>query len=43
MTSLTNEEAFAELYYTKKAIKDVLGITVRCWRPPFDKSSRALH
>ncbi|GAA5873034.1 hypothetical protein JCM16303_006921 [Sporobolomyces ruberrimus] len=35
MTSLTNEQAFAELYYSKKAIKDVLGITVRCWRPPY--------
>ncbi|BGP18595.1 hypothetical protein JCM10213_004228 [Rhodosporidiobolus nylandii] len=35
MTSLTNEEAFAELYYSKKAIKDVLGITVQCWRPPY--------
>ncbi|GAA5939614.1 hypothetical protein JCM1841_000025 [Sporobolomyces salmonicolor] len=35
MTSLTNEQAFAELYFSKKAIKDVLGITVRCWRPPY--------
>ncbi|GAA5981256.1 hypothetical protein JCM5350_006078 [Sporobolomyces pararoseus] len=35
MTSMTNEQAFAELYYSKKAIKDVLGITVRCWRPPY--------
>ncbi|GAA5823195.1 hypothetical protein JCM11251_007520 [Rhodosporidiobolus azoricus] len=35
MTSLTNEQAFAELYYSKKAIKDVLGITVQCWRPPY--------
>lgn len=32
MTSMTNEEAFAELYYAKKAIYDVLGITVQCWR-----------
>lgn len=30
MTSLTNEQAFAELYFSKKAIKQVLGITVRC-------------
>lgn len=35
MTSLTNEQAFAELYYSKKAIKDVLGVTVQCWRPPY--------
>ncbi|GAA5835058.1 hypothetical protein JCM11251_000150 [Rhodosporidiobolus azoricus] len=35
MTSLTNEQAFAELYFSKKAIKDILGVTVRCWRPPF--------
>ncbi|KAK4698819.1 hypothetical protein P7C70_g7449, partial [Phenoliferia sp. Uapishka_3] len=35
MTSLTNEQVFAELYYSKKAIKDVLGITVACWRPPY--------
>ena len=35
MTSMTNEEAFAELYFTKKAIHDVLGITVNCWRPPY--------
>ncbi|BGO99613.1 Chitin deacetylase [Rhodotorula toruloides] len=35
MTSLTNEQAFAELYFSKKAIKEVLGITVRCWRPPY--------
>ena len=32
---MTNEQAFAELYYTKKAIKDVMGITVTCWRPPY--------
>ncbi|MBW0507145.1 hypothetical protein O181_046860 [Austropuccinia psidii MF-1] len=35
MTSLNNEQAFAELYFTKKIIKTVLGITVQCWRPPF--------
>ncbi|KAK4703688.1 hypothetical protein P7C70_g2529, partial [Phenoliferia sp. Uapishka_3] len=29
MTSLSNEEAFAELYFTKKAIKDVLGVQMR--------------
>lgn len=35
MTALSNEEAFAELYYSKKIIKQVLGVTVTCWRPPF--------
>lgn len=35
MTSMTNEEAFAELYFSKKAIFDILGVTVRCWRPPY--------
>jgi len=35
MTSLTNEQAFAELYYTMKAIKLVVGVTPTCWRPPF--------
>ncbi|KJA22623.1 carbohydrate esterase family 4 protein [Hypholoma sublateritium FD-334 SS-4] len=32
MTSLTSEEAFAELYYT---IKLVTGVTPTCWRPPY--------
>ncbi|OCF57823.1 hypothetical protein L486_05288 [Kwoniella mangroviensis CBS 10435] len=35
MTSFSNEEAFAELYYTRKAIKAVLGVTPTCWRPPY--------
>ncbi|SCV69663.1 BQ2448_1057 [Microbotryum intermedium] len=35
MTSMTNEQAFAELYFSKKAIKNVLGITVRCVRMPY--------
>ncbi|KAK4057347.1 hypothetical protein OIO90_001413 [Microbotryomycetes sp. JL221] len=35
MTGLTNEQAFAELYFSKKAIKDVVNVTVRAWRPPF--------
>lgn len=35
MTQLDNATVFAELYYTAKAIKDVTGITPRCWRPPF--------
>lgn len=35
MTTLSNEEVFAELYYTLRIIKDVVGVTTRCWRPPF--------
>jgi len=35
MTSLTNEEVFAEFYYTMQAIKFVVGVTPTCWRPPF--------
>lgn len=35
MTQLTDEEVFAELYYTGKIIKDVTGVTPRCWRPPY--------
>ena len=34
-TSLTNEQVFAELYYTKLVIKRVLGYSPRCFRPPF--------
>ncbi|KAI8343781.1 chitin deacetylase [Choanephora cucurbitarum] len=35
MTTLTNKEVLAELYYTQKAIKLATGITPRYWRPPF--------
>ncbi|GMK59464.1 hypothetical protein CspeluHIS016_0800700 [Cutaneotrichosporon spelunceum] len=35
MTTLTNEAAFAELYYTRQAIKAVTGVTPKCWRPPY--------
>ncbi|GFZ51698.1 Chitin deacetylase [Saitozyma sp. JCM 24511] len=35
MTALSNEEAFAELWYSRKAIKDLLGVTTQCWRPPY--------
>ncbi|WFD06608.1 hypothetical protein MVES1_001962, partial [Malassezia vespertilionis] len=34
MTTLSNEQVFAELYYTAKAIKKIVGVTPRCWRPP---------
>jgi hypothetical protein len=33
MTSLTNEEVLAELYYTQKAIKLTTGLTPKYWRP----------
>ena len=31
MTAFTNEEAFAELYYTRQIIKEMLGVTPLCW------------
>lgn len=34
MTTLTNEQVFAELYYAGKIIKKVIGVTPLCWRPP---------
>ncbi|KAI9276436.1 hypothetical protein BY458DRAFT_433540 [Sporodiniella umbellata] len=35
MTSLQNEAVVAELYWTLRAIKEVTGVTTKCWRPPF--------
>lgn len=35
MSTLSNEQVFAELFYTMRIIKDVIGVTPRCWRPPF--------
>lgn len=35
LTTLPNDQVFAELYYTALAIKAVLGVTPTCWRPPF--------
>lgn len=35
MTTLENDEALAELYYTMKIIKLVTGVTPRYWRAPF--------
>ncbi|ORX37796.1 hypothetical protein BD324DRAFT_641891 [Kockovaella imperatae] len=35
MTSFTNEVAFAELYYTRKIITELFGVTPLCWRPPY--------
>ena len=35
MTTLTNEQVIAELGWSKKIIKDVLGVTPNFWRPPY--------
>ncbi|KAA1478552.1 glycoside hydrolase/deacetylase [Dentipellis sp. KUC8613] len=35
MTSFQSQDAFAELWYTMKAIKLITGVTPTCWRPPF--------
>ncbi|OCH96694.1 glycoside hydrolase/deacetylase [Obba rivulosa] len=35
MTTLTNDEIIAELGWSKKIIKDVLGVTPNFWRPPY--------
>ncbi|CAG8701986.1 2451_t:CDS:2 [Dentiscutata erythropus] len=35
MTTLTNQQVLAELYYTRKVIKYVMGVTPLCWRPPY--------
>ena len=34
-TTLTDEQVFAELFYTARAIKYATGVTPTCWRPPF--------
>jgi len=35
MTTLSDEQVFAELFYTARAIKVLMGVTPSCWRPPF--------
>ncbi|KAH8988263.1 chitin deacetylase [Lactarius hatsudake] len=35
MTAFRSQDAFAELWYTIKAIKLVTGVTPTCWRPPY--------
>ncbi|KAI0639104.1 glycoside hydrolase/deacetylase [Trametes polyzona] len=35
MTTLTNEQIIAEFGWSKKVIKDVLGVTPVYWRPPY--------
>lgn len=34
MTTVTNEQAVAEFYWSLKAIKEATGVTPKCWRPP---------
>jgi len=35
MTAFASQDAFAELWYSMKAIKLVLNLTPTCWRPPY--------
>ncbi|KAL9538089.1 hypothetical protein MBANPS3_011205 [Mucor bainieri] len=35
MTTLTNHEIVAQLYWNLRAIKEAAGVTPRCWRPPY--------
>ncbi|KAI0769244.1 carbohydrate esterase family 4 protein [Irpex lacteus] len=35
MTSLTNEQVVAELGWSREAIRRILGVTPRFWRPPY--------
>ena len=35
LTTLTNEQIIAELGWTKKVIKDILGVTPNFMRPPY--------
>ncbi|KAL0097601.1 hypothetical protein J3Q64DRAFT_1630702 [Phycomyces blakesleeanus] len=35
MTSQTNQQIVAQFYWTLRAIKEVTGVTPRCWRPPY--------
>lgn len=35
MTTQTNDQAVAQFYWTLRVIKEVTGVTPRCWRPPY--------
>lgn len=35
MTTQTNLQVVAEFYWTLRAIKEAVGITPKCWRPPY--------
>ncbi|OBZ90998.1 Chitin deacetylase [Choanephora cucurbitarum] len=34
MTTQTNEQVVAQLYWSLRAIKEATGVTTKCWRPP---------
>jgi hypothetical protein len=35
MTSQTNAQVVAQLYWSLRAIKEATGVTTKCWRPPY--------
>ncbi|KAI8333822.1 hypothetical protein BC941DRAFT_379551 [Chlamydoabsidia padenii] len=35
MTTQSNVQVVAEFYWTLRAIKEVVGVTPKCWRPPY--------
>ncbi|KAI9286469.1 hypothetical protein BC943DRAFT_320763 [Umbelopsis sp. AD052] len=35
MTTQTNDQAVAQFYWTLRVIKEVTGVTPKCWRPPY--------
>jgi peptidoglycan/xylan/chitin deacetylase (PgdA/CDA1 family) len=43
LTQLTNEQIIAELGWSKKIIKDVLGVTPNMMRPPFGDIEYVLY
>lgn len=43
LTTLTNEQIIAELGWSRKAIKDVLGVTPNMMRPPFGDIEYVRH
>ncbi|KAI9248174.1 hypothetical protein BY458DRAFT_526585 [Sporodiniella umbellata] len=35
MTTQTNEQVVAQLYWSLRAVKEATGVTSKCWRPPY--------
>ncbi|KAI7886250.1 glycoside hydrolase/deacetylase, partial [Lichtheimia hyalospora FSU 10163] len=35
MTTLSDEQVVSELYWSLRAVKEAVGVTSRCWRPPY--------
>lgn len=35
MTTISNHDIVAQLYWSMRAIKEAAGVTTRCWRPPY--------